>query len=58
MLAQVYYVFIQLVKFIHVSYHAATFRSSEEVSNKGIELLKETFTNLGPRLQVSWFTCF
>ena len=24
--------------------------SSEEVSNKAIDLLKETFTNLGPRL--------
>lgn len=27
--------------------------SSEDIAQKGIELLKETFTNLGPRLQAN-----
>ena len=29
-------------------------KSCEEVSAKAIELLKETFTNLGPKLQVNY----
>ena len=32
--------------------------SSDDIATKAIELLKETFTNLGPRLQASQVTFF
>ncbi len=30
----------------------------DDIAHKAIELLKETYTNLGPRLQASQVSCF